>query len=84
MIFCFISYDFANGFDIFLDVCQHIASGHGSPIYIMLFMTSWLLTLEKQTNDIQPITIKKITYWLVACTFPIQLKYTFANCFNPH
>jgi hypothetical protein len=39
MIFCFVSYDFAIGFDIFLDVYQHIACGHGSPIYIMLFTT---------------------------------------------
>jgi hypothetical protein len=62
MIFCFVSYDFANCFDIFFDVCQHIACGHGSPIYIMWHMTSWLLILEKQTNEIQPITIEEMTY----------------------
>jgi hypothetical protein len=53
MIFCFVSYDFANGFDIFLDVCQHIASGHGSPIYIMLLKTSWLIIFGKE-NQLHP------------------------------
>jgi hypothetical protein len=37
--------------------------------------------LEKQTNDIQPITIKEMTYWLVACTLAIQLKNTIAKVF---
>ncbi len=47
-------------FIFFLEVRRHIAHGH-IPIFVShLLTTSQVITLEKQIDDIQPITNRKV------------------------
>jgi hypothetical protein len=39
--------DYANGFDLFFEVCGHIVQGHVPPLVLLLFFTCQFLTLEK-------------------------------------
>jgi hypothetical protein len=43
----FLPYDYANGFNFFLEVCGHITQGHVPPLVLCLFFTFRLLVLEK-------------------------------------
>jgi hypothetical protein len=36
----FVPNDFANGFDLFLEICEHIICGHVLPIVLCLLVTS--------------------------------------------
>jgi hypothetical protein len=36
---CFVPNNFANGFDIFFEVCGHIAYAHGPPHVLCLLLT---------------------------------------------
>jgi hypothetical protein len=49
-----------------------------------LLITSWLLTLGKQINNIWAIVIREVIYQLVGYTFAIKFKDTFAKHFSPH
>jgi hypothetical protein len=49
-----------------------------------LLVTTWLLTLDKQVENIGPITIGKMIYQLVICKLAIQFTNTFAKYFSPH
>jgi hypothetical protein len=62
----FVPNDFTSGFDLFFEVCGHIAQGHGPPLISCFLSTSPLLALEKQSESIHPITINEVTYCLVA------------------
>jgi hypothetical protein len=42
------------------------------------------LALEKQVENVRPITIGELIYWLVVRTLAIQFKNTFAKHFNSH
>jgi len=63
---CFVLDDFANGFNLFFEVCGHIVQGHIPPSISRSFSTSRLLVLEKQFKSICPIAIDEMTYHLVA------------------
>ncbi len=49
-----------------------------------MFVASQLLVLEKQAKGVQPISIGKVIYWLIACILAIQFKDTFAKHFSPY
>jgi hypothetical protein len=68
----------------FFNVCGHIVHGHVPPSVSHLFATSQLLALQKQMDNIRPIMIGKVTYWLITLTLAIQFRDTFAEHFNPH
>jgi hypothetical protein len=50
-----------SGFDLFFEICGHIARGHVPPSISHLLSTSPLLTLEKQYGSICPIVISEVT-----------------------
>jgi len=57
---CFVLNDYANRIDIF---CEHITCDHVPPSISCLLMTSRLLILDNQIDNIRPNVIGKITYW---------------------
>jgi len=67
----FVPNDSTNGFDLFLKICKHITCGHVPSLISHLLITSWLITLEKQIENIQPITIGEVIYQLVTHTLAI-------------
>ncbi len=81
---CFVLDDYASGFEFIFKVCGHIVHGHVPPSVSHLFATSQLLALQKQMDNIRPIMIGKVTYWLITLTLAIQFRDTFAEHFNPH
>jgi hypothetical protein len=76
---CFVPDDFANGFDLFFEICGHIVRGHVPPSISCLFFA-----LKKQSRSIRPIVINDVTYHLVVHTLVIQCKDTFLEHFNLH
>ncbi len=79
----FVLDDSASGFDLFFEICKHIAHGHVLPSISRLFVASQLLALEKQAKGIRPITIGEVIYQLIGHTLVIQLKDTFVEHFSP-
>ncbi len=75
--------DFANGFDIFLEICEHITCGHVLPLISCLLVTLRLLVLEKQVGGVQPIAIREVIYRLIIRTLAIQFKDTFVEHLVP-
>jgi hypothetical protein len=57
---CFVPNDFANGFELFFEVCEHIAWGHVPASILCLYSTFQLLTLEKQSKSTCPIIINEV------------------------
>jgi len=68
---CFVHDGFANGFDLSLEICEHITRGHVLPSLSHLLITLQLLTLEKQIKGIRPITIGEVIYRLIIRTLAI-------------
>jgi hypothetical protein len=81
---CYVPDNFANGFDLFFEICRHIACGHVLPSLSHLLVALRLLVLDKQVRGIQPIMIGEVIYRLVAHTLVIQFKDTFVEHFSPH
>jgi hypothetical protein len=69
---------------IFFNVCGHIVHGHVPPFVSHLLVTSQLLVLQKQMENIRPIMIGEVIYWLVAFTLTIQFRDKFVKHFNHH
>jgi hypothetical protein len=63
-----------NDFDIFYEVCGHIAWGHVPCLVLRLFFVSQNLTLENWSGSIRLITIGEVTYRLIAHTLAIQFR----------
>jgi hypothetical protein len=49
---CFVHDDFVSGFDLFLEICEHINRGHVLPLVSHLLVTLQLLALEKQIKGV--------------------------------
>ncbi len=81
---CFISNDFASGFNLFFKVCEHIFWSHVPPLILHFLSTFWLLALEKWFECICPILIDEMTYHLIDCTLAIQFKNILVEHFNLH
>jgi hypothetical protein len=81
---CFVLDNSACGFDFFFEICEHITCGHILPLVSCLLVALRLLDLEKQVENVQPITIGELIYRLVVHTLTIQFKNTFAEHFSPH
>jgi hypothetical protein len=79
---CFVLYDFRIGFDIFWRCVGTLHMVLFPYLYHVYFCAIMNINLKK-TNGIWPIVIKKVIYWLVACTFAFQFKDAFAKDFNP-
>ncbi len=73
-----------NDFDLFFEVCGHIARGHVPLLVLRLLFTSRFLMLENKFKGINPIAIGEVTYCLVTHTLVIQFKYTIVEHFSPH
>jgi hypothetical protein len=69
--YCFVLDDFGSGFDFFFDICGHIVHGHVLPSISCLLVASWLLALDKQARNVQPIAIKEVIYQMVIHTIVI-------------
>jgi hypothetical protein len=68
---CFVHDDFASGFDLFLEICEHITCGHVLPSVSHLLVALQLLALEKQIKGIRSITIGEVIYRLIIRTLAI-------------
>ncbi len=76
MVYEFLRYyfvfdNYVNDFDLFFEICEHIAHDHVLPLVSCLFVTSRLLTLKKQIKSIRPIAIGEVIYQLVTHTLYI-------------
>jgi len=81
---CFVSNDSMNGFNIFYEVCGHIARGHVPCLVLCLLFASQNLTLENWSGGICFIAIGEVTYRLIAHILAIQFKDILAEHFNSH
>ncbi len=49
---CIVLNDFANDFDFFFEICEHIIQGHVPPSGSCFLVASRLLALEKQVENV--------------------------------
>jgi len=81
---CLVLDNFTSGFNLYFEVCEHIAQGHVPLSISHLLFAFWFLSLEKYIRSIRFIVIGGVTYHLVAHTLSIQFKDILVEHFSPH